>query len=85
MKDRLKQLLKDGVRVFHMYGLTEMSVWQSMTRLETKEMVELLPILVPGNNLLSDTDIHCPNTGGDIEIRSDNRKCWILDQQKSKP
>ena len=65
-----------------MYGLTEMSVWQAMTRLETEEMVELMPILITGNNLLSDTDIHCPDTGGDIEIRSENRKCWILDQQR---
>ena len=68
--------------VFHMYGLTEMSVWQTMTRLDTEEMVELMPIYVPGSNLLSDTDIHCEATSGDIEIRSEKRKCWILDQQK---
>ena len=86
VKDRLKQLLAGGVKVYHMYGLTEMSVWQTMTRLETEEMVELMPIFVPGSNLLSDTQIDCADTetGGQIEIRSDNRKCWILDQQKSK-
>ena len=36
-----------------MYGLTEMSVWQTMTRLETAEMVARMPILVPGKNILS--------------------------------
>ena len=86
VKERLKQLLAGGVRVYHMYGLTEMSVWQTMTRLETEEMVELMPILVAGSNLLSDTIIDCADTetGGEIEIRSQTRKCWILDQQKSK-
>ena len=77
MKDRLKKLLGGGVAVFHMYGLTEMSVWQSMTRLDTAEMVELMPIFVPGNNLLSHTEILSADS--DIEIRSEIRKCWILD------
>ena len=36
---RLTEHLEAGVRVYHMYGLTEMSVWQTMTRLESKEMV----------------------------------------------
>ena len=36
---RLTEYLEAGVRVYHMYGLTEMSVWQTMTRLESKEMV----------------------------------------------
>ena len=84
MKERLKQLLEDGVLLYHMYGLTEMSVWQTMTRLDTEEMVELMPIFVPGNNLLSSTDVHCEDTGGDIELRSEKRKCWILDQETSK-
>ena len=50
---RLTQHLEAGVRVYHMYGLTEMSVWQTMTRLETKEMVSRMPILVQGKNILS--------------------------------
>ena len=36
-----------------MYGLTEMSVWQTMTRLETKEIIARMPILVPEKNILS--------------------------------
>lgn len=50
---RLTQHLEAGVKVYHMYGLTEMSVWQTMTRLETKEMVTRMPILVTGKNILS--------------------------------
>ena len=45
-----------------------------------------MPILVAGRNLLSDTIIDCADTetGGEIEIRSQTRKCWISDQQRSK-
>ena len=65
-----------------MYGLTEMSVWQVMTRLETEDMVEGMPVYVPGLNLLSDTAIEVTDDG-EIEISSQNRKCWILHQDKS--
>ena len=50
---RLVTLLGTGVSVYHMYGLTEMSVWQTMTRMESGEVVARMPILVPGKNLLS--------------------------------
>ena len=50
---RLTEHLEAGVRVYHMYGLTEMSVWQTMTKLESKEMVARMPILVQGKNILS--------------------------------
>ena len=70
------------VSVYHMYGVTEMSVWQVMTRLETEEEIQQMPIFVAGHNLLSDTQIHC--TGGQIDISSNNRQCWIVDQDKSK-
>ena len=65
-----------------MYGLTEMSVWQVMTRLETAEMVEEMPVYVPGHNLLSDTAVDCND--GQIEVRSENRLCWIRDRDKSR-
>ena len=65
-----------------MYGLTEMSVWQAMTRLETEEMVEEMPVYVPSLNLLSDTIIDLTDDG-EIEICSQNRKSWIL-QDKSR-
>ena len=38
---RLRTLLERGVRVYHMYGLTEMSVWQSMTSLDTRALATL--------------------------------------------
>ena len=70
------------MRVYHMYGLTEMSVWQVMTRLETAEMVEEMPVYVPGHNLLSDTAVDCND--GQIEVRSETRQCWIRDRDKSR-
>ena len=70
------------MRVYHMYGLTEMSVWQVMTRLETAEMLEEMPVYVPGHNLLSDTAVDCND--GQIEVRSENRQCWIRDRDKSR-
>ena len=39
--------------VFHMYGLTEMSVWQTMTRMTSERMIIEMPILVKHQNLLS--------------------------------
>ena len=47
--------LEAGVRVYHMYGLTEMSVWQTMTRLDTRALAAM-PVLVRGHNLLSGQD-----------------------------
>ena len=66
-----------------MYGLTEMSVWQAMTRLETEEMVEEMPVYVPGLNLLSDTTIDLTDDE-EIEICSQSRKCWILHEDKGR-
>ena len=57
-------------------------MWQVMTRLGTEEMIDLSPIFVPGQNLLSGTSVECKD--GEIEISSQERKCWILDQDKGK-
>ena len=54
-RSRLRTLLERGVRVYHMYGLTEMSVWQTMTRLDTRALAAM-PVLVRGHNLLSGQD-----------------------------
>ena len=76
---RLTTHLEAGVRVYHMYGLTEMSVWQTMTRLETAEMVDRMPILVPGKNILSGVDVELDNEN-QIVIESSNRKCLFWDE-----
>ena len=52
MREMLSSLLERGVAVYHMYGLTEMSVWQTMTRL-SQENIEFMPVYIPHSNLLS--------------------------------
>ena len=52
-KRRLMTAWRSGVMVFHMYGLTEMSVWQTMTRMTSERMIIEMPILVKHQNLLS--------------------------------
>ena len=50
---RLRTLLERGVRVYHMYGLTEMSVWQTMTRITSEKMIFEMPILIKYKNMLT--------------------------------
>ena len=52
MRKMLSSLLELGVSVYHMYGLTEMSVWQTMTRLN-QEIIDTMPVYIPHSNLLS--------------------------------
>ena len=52
MRKMLSSLLERGVSVYHMYGLTEMSVWQTMTRLN-QEIIDTMPVYIPHSNLLS--------------------------------
>merc|ERR1719232_515634 len=74
-KRRLMTAWRSGVMVFHMYGLTEMSVWQSMTRMTSEQMIMEMPILVKHQNLLSDTTLET-DEAGEIIIESSQRHCF---------
>ena len=60
----LQRLLANQVRVYHLYGLTEMSVWQSMVRIMEPSAAACPPIFFRAGNLLTETDISCESEGG---------------------
>ncbi len=70
----LQRLIASDVRVYHLYGLTEMSVWQSMVRICKPEDAGCPPIYVRGGNLLSETEVSC-DEGSEVVVSSRSRHC----------
>jgi len=70
----LQRLIASNVRVYHLYGLTEMSVWQSMIRICEPEDASCPPIYVRGGNLLSETEVSC-DEGSEVVVSSRSRHC----------
>ena len=62
-------------RIFNVYGLTEMSVWQSLTEIDRFQMTGPVPILSQSQNLLSNVSIDL-NEEGEIIIESPTRFCF---------
>ena len=58
VREILQRLCTEGTAVYQLYGLTEMSVWQSMVKLEPKE-IETMPVYIKGRNLITQTQIQC--------------------------
>ena len=69
-RDILKKLCNEGISVYHLYGLTEMSVWQSMVRLGPGE-VDCMPVYIKNRNLITQTQISCQE--GAITLSSKTR------------
>ncbi len=61
------------VRVYHLYGLTEMSIWQSLVRISEAEDALCPPIFVRERNLLTETEISCPES--EVVVTSRTRHC----------
>ena len=72
----LVKLWKQNVAIFHLYGLTEMSVWQVMTRLDTMERLLNPPVYVESENLLSGVVVAC-GENKEMIVRSEERRCWV--------
>jgi non-ribosomal peptide synthetase component F len=70
----LQRLIASNVRVYHLYGLTEMSVWQSMIRICEPADASCPPIYVRGGNLLSETEFSC-DEGSEVVVSSRSRHC----------
>merc|ERR1719300_1988047 len=75
VKSRLKTLFDSGVEVFHMYGLTEMSVWQSMVKCDSNELLDMMPIMIRDKNLLRETQLKLVDN--QIVISSHTRGCFF--------
>jgi len=75
VKSKLKKLFNSGVEVFHMYGLTEMSVWQSMVKCDSNELLDMMPIMIRDKNLLRETQLKLVDN--QIVISSHTRGCFF--------
>ena len=69
---------KTKAKLYNIYGLTEMSVWQSCVQIKKGREA---PIFQMGQNLLSQTDICLEN--GEIVVKSQTRHCYINGELKN--
>ena len=74
----LTRLWKSGCRIFHLYGLTEMSVWQSAVALDTPSLLARPPILVANaKQLLSQTLVSLGDGDQELVVSSPSRRCLV--------
>ena len=71
--------MRDTLKIYNIYGLTEMSVWQSMV--EINEQLTSIPIFQQPN-LLKETDISVSD--GEIVIESKTRNCYVDEKRLCK-
>ena len=64
-------------KLFNIYGLTEMSVWQSLT--EIKDLTLDEQPIYDGQNLLNDTSLYLDHDG-QICLETSNRACYYDNQ-----
>ena len=76
----LTRMWKQNVSIYHMYGLTEMSVWQVMTKLDTLDLVKDPPVYIEDKNLLTETVVSC-GEDKEIIVSSKVRKCWVRGEE----
>ena len=73
----LARLWEAGCRIFHLYGLTEMSVWQSAVVLDTPSLLSRPPILVANvKQLLSETLVRLDDQC-ELIVSSSSRRCLV--------
>ena len=68
----IKLPLRNNLKIYNIYGLTEMSVWQSMV--EINDQSSSIPICQQPN-LLRDTEVSVSD--GEIVVMSKTRSCFV--------
>ena len=66
--------IRDNLKIYNVYGLTEMSVWQSLVNVEPSETSSIPICQKP--NLLRETNVKL-NDEGEIVVMSKTRACCI--------
>ena len=73
----LAMLWESGCTIFHLYGLTEMSVWQSAVALDTPSLLSTPPILVGNAKPLLSQTLVSLNDEGELVVSSTSRRCLV--------